>query len=365
MQRIGKKKSKGKKGNKTRGRRKPAADEAVLDKVPFERYRIIEDEPGIFTDYLLAIDSLRSEWSDLRTCVQDIWSRVAYEGLNSAVAGILSNISLGMLSKVETEFLADFPDHDSFEAIIKTITRGDPDKAQKMLPVSLAGPPRGREGSTKTNGASDVDIREQWMMYAYQDLLDFVTDFRKTWSGKPTKAMAKTLHWDPTLDLEQASKEGRLVWRRAYTINWLYDLVNVFSIPVLQARNLRGQQIDNQSVDWSIHGPWHLHRRLYGLIEFAGEITGLEMQRPGLDVKPKIRPHMVFQLQCIVDSFCVARGWRHYGSLGNELILPAENFRPRRDIDLFMDRENERPGKGLGTAVKLQISSQKGRHDSG
>lgn len=55
-----------------------------------------------------------------------------------------------------------------------------------------------------------------------KDLLDFTNDFQKTRSGKPTKRMqAEIRNWDPEFDVQQASKEERIKWRRSYTINWL------------------------------------------------------------------------------------------------------------------------------------------------
>ena len=57
----------------------------------------------------------------------------------------------------------------------------------------------------------------------------FVNDFRKTRSGKPTKRLlAQVRDWDPNLDLQNATKEQKIRWRRGYTIGFLYDLVNVF-----------------------------------------------------------------------------------------------------------------------------------------
>lgn len=67
-----------------------------------------------------------------------------------------------------------------------------------------------------------IDIKERFSIHAYQDLLDFVTDFQKTRSGKPTKRMlAEIRDWDPQFNVQRASKEERIRWRRSYTINWL------------------------------------------------------------------------------------------------------------------------------------------------
>jgi hypothetical protein len=60
-----------------------------------------------------------------------------------------------------------------------------------------------------------VDTKEQFLIHAYQDLVDFVTDFQKTRSGKPTKRLlAEIRNWDPQFNVQQASKEERISWRR-------------------------------------------------------------------------------------------------------------------------------------------------------
>lgn len=81
------------------------------------------------------------------------------------------------------------------------------------------------------------------MAHAYEDLLDFVVDFQHTRSGKPTKSMmAQIRDWDPKFNVRTATKEQRIKWRRSYTINWLYDLVNLFSSIVVQRITLKGEK---------------------------------------------------------------------------------------------------------------------------
>lgn len=64
--------------------------------------------------------------------------------------------------------------------------------------------------------------------------------------------MLKSLQsWDPEFDLQKATKEQRLSWRRAFAINWLSDLVNARSSVVVERRALEKQNIDLESVDWS------------------------------------------------------------------------------------------------------------------
>ncbi|KAK4125982.1 hypothetical protein N657DRAFT_670132 [Parathielavia appendiculata] len=85
-----------------------------------------------------------------------------------------------------------------------------------------------------------------------------------------------------------------------------------------------------------------MHRRLYGLNEIANFVTSLVMQKQGTDIRKRILPHHIFQLQCIVNSLGVYRGWTISSFKGHKVILPPWSFRPRRDVDLFLDRKNER-----------------------
>jgi hypothetical protein len=80
------------------------------------------------------------------------------------------------------------------------------------------------------------------------------------------------------VDFGRMKKADRVQWRRLFTINWLYDLVNLFSAPVIQRRN-RGaaEDIDLASVDWSAVGrdTFNDRRPLHGLHDLASAITSL------------------------------------------------------------------------------------------
>ncbi|KKP04156.1 hypothetical protein THAR02_03748 [Trichoderma harzianum] len=351
----GKKKKGGKRAKKGKQTAKPAPQ--TLDQVPLESYRIIEAADGIVTDYLLAIYSLFEETLDLRSYMSGVWREVAYEGLNSAVAGTLAHLATAMVKRTEAAIMIEFPGHESYETVMQTMTRGNIEKAQGNFTMALYRT-SDADGATEMMEEAKMDVKEQFLIYAYQDLVDFVTDFQATRSGKPTKRMlAEIDKWNPTLDLQRATKEQRHRWRRSYTINWLYDLVNVYSSIVVQRNTMKGEHHVYEKVDWAADGKWSEHVRLFGINEFAGIVTSLAMQKPGTDIKKRINPSLVFQLQCIVDSLTVSRGWSLNSFRGHVLEPPMSGFRPRRDVDLFLDRENERFGKGFpqGSHVLKQL----------
>lgn len=272
----------------------------------------------------MAIIDLVKEWVGLRSYLQGIWREVAYGGLNTVVAGAVSKMAITMVIKTEAAIFVDFPGHDTYEVVLNTITRGNPEKAQDIFSVALQAMRPDRQQSQPIQStvvqSTVVDGKEQYLLYAYQHLCDFVTDFQKTRSGKPTRPiLAEIDNWDPYLDLQKATKEERIRWRRSYTINWHYDLVNVFS----SVKIASGDDEPWESVDWSVYGPWGAYRRIYGLTEFAAFITSLVMQKPGTDVRKRISPHHVFQLQCIVDSWTISKGWSQTATGGHDIGPPA------------------------------------------
>lgn len=333
----GKKNKKGKKAKQTT-KPSPAPEPSSAD-VPVESYRIINDKDGIVSEYLLAVHAAVREWIELRSHTQDIWWEVAYEGLNAAVAASVTSLAVTMVHQTCIAIFADFPGHESYDTIMQTITRRDPEKAQTTFGLHVYRY-SACEHETETIQLSYLDVKEHFWLHTYNDLLAFITDFQQNRTGKPTKAMQRQLNnWSPTYDLERATNDDRVSWRRSYTINWLYDLVNVYSSIVVQRNTMKGEMHVYEDVDWSNTGPWHHHRRLFGLNEFAGIITTLAMQKPGTDIRDKILPHHVFQLQCIVDSMTSSRGWTVSPLRGHVLEQPARKFFARRDVDRFLDRE--------------------------
>lgn len=154
-------------------------------------------------------------------------------------------------------------------------------------------------------------------------------------------------YWSPTYDLERATNDDEVSWRRSYTINWLHHLVKVYSSIVVQRNTMKGEIHVYEDVDWSKTGPRHHHRRPFGLNKFAGIITTLAMQKPGIDIRNKILSHHVFQLQCIVDSMTSSRGWTVSPLRGHVLEQPARKFFARRDVDRFLDREVQKDPLGV------------------
>lgn len=347
---------KAKRGKTAKGRR----DKSAADEVPIRSYRIIIDEKGAFTEYIIAVMSLVKEWTYLREFIQAGWEGAAYDNLHTVQVGCVSNMAIKMLQRSESALSIEFPELDSYEALMRATNF-------VVLQEKSTGCGTTRQASssedidTSDNGEEDRQIdwlREQFMFYTFVDLMSFLDDFQKTRSGKPTKRMLKQISdWDPNFDLQEASRSDRILWRRAYTINWLYDLVNLYSSPVMLKIRAQGNN-NNQAlddIDWSVSGPCGEQRRLFGLNEFASVITNLAMQKEGTNVCNKILPHQLFQLQLIVDSMAATRGWKTT-SRKHLLRDPPADFLPRRDIDQFLHANKEKSGRGfLEGASMLQF----------
>jgi hypothetical protein len=320
------------KGKKAKARKSGRADDQHLGDVPLESYRIIEDDE--VQHYYMAVFSLAMHWMEFRSLLQEFWRKVAYQGLNSAMVAALGNIAVAMVKQSEAVIFGDFPGYESLDMMILTLTGVGPEKAAKECRVTnnLNNVPGFFE-----RGGLPVDIREAFLINAYDDLVDFITDFQKTRSGKPTKRMLAQLKgWDPCFDLQKATTEERLKWRRSYTINWLYDLVNVVAAGALYGLAEDEKGLVLEDVDWGTNGPFRLDRRLFGLFDFAVEVTTLAMQKPGTTFSHKISPHLVFHLQCIVDAWTVSRGWAFSGLRGHVLGNPAPYGVLRHHLDMFL-----------------------------
>lgn len=153
---------KGKRGKKPKQKQQERdATESPISQVPLESYRIIEDEGGLVTEYLLAVYAVIGEWMQLRSFAQGLWREVAYEDLNSAIAASLTASAIALIKQTCLAVFADFSGHESHETIMQTITCGNPDKALRQFGMDLY---RISADGKKTEKVEIkyLDIREQF-----------------------------------------------------------------------------------------------------------------------------------------------------------------------------------------------------------
>ncbi|KAK3955911.1 hypothetical protein QBC32DRAFT_395147 [Pseudoneurospora amorphoporcata] len=310
--------------------------EDVFRKEPLESFGVTLGPDGVTTDYIMAVYDLFRGHFDLRAYLQDVWYEVAYDGLNIAVAGALSNAAIVVAQRSEDKLLAGFSDDKkSYHSVMSTMSSVFRFDAEA-------------EGTEANKGDAHLaDAKEMFLVHAYHDLLDFVTDYRKNGNGKPTKRMMKEVkHWNPDFDLRRATMEERLKWRRLYTIHWLYHLVGEFTSRLLVVAAVLHKKVPD-SIKAKEAQKEEQRQRLLGLDGFAALIKKLTYEDSDLKNRKQILPHHVFQLQCIVDSLAVTKGWTFDLLKGHVLIEPpdADKFRPMRDVNRFLlDIGDERAG---------------------
>lgn len=277
-----------------------AAQHPVSLKVPLDNYCIVDGPESLHINYDMASMSMLQEWGELRKHVQSSWLTTAYENTNIAVAGAISEMTIAMIKRTALAVFVEFPEgYDTFDAMCH----------------------RFRNGS-KLSHPLWSQLRELFSAPAFDDLLEFLVDFQKNRSGKPTKRMqARLSSWNPNFNIQEANTDERMEWRRLYTIDWLYDLVNVFSHIVIRENKVQVDPKAYETIQWSIKSQCSRPCRLFGTEPFAEIITTLAMQKPGSNIRSKILPHHVFQLQCIVDAFTASHGWSPC------MLNPAEQFR--------------------------------------
>ncbi|OBS27905.1 hypothetical protein FPOA_01846 [Fusarium poae] len=342
-------KGKGKKrGKVNKGKGKQPAREEVYQEISMESLRNIDGQDAMTINYVIAVHSAAQQWIELRHCVQSLWHQVAYQNLNTAVAAASSKVAVSMVQRTNAAIFADFTGNDSYLTIVNALARGDIDNAQGTFQVEISD---AVGGVVRTRTISDV--KEQFLYNTYLALKGFLDDFRINRTGKPTTKLKRTLAtWDPTVILANLSHDDRMTWRRIYIIKWLYDLVNVSSAIQLKKNRDSADPKSLQYVDWT----GDHERTIFGLNEFAVDITRMAMQERNFQVETLIQLHHVFQLQCIVDSFTVSRGWYiPMEETVHDVAEPAD-LQATRDIDVFLDRHEKFITRGYrGSIFKMNL----------
>ncbi|CAD0085687.1 unnamed protein product [Aureobasidium mustum] len=262
--------------------------------VPIKDY-CVTDGPDESKEYAVTVFMVFVEGKRLRELMENYWKSVVHSQLNIAVAGVMSNMAVALVKSTASAIFVESDSRggsgDSYIDLIMGFTSGEFDRADELV--------QARGG---------VSFRESFSLHIFNYLVEFVTDYQTNRTGKPTKRLQADLDkWDPICNLRELSPDERLHWRRLYILNWLYDLVNVFS-HIIRHENGVGRD-PPETITWSLKGPYRRDARLFGLEDFASSVTTWAMQKPGTKFQRKILLHHVFQLHCIADSFTTSCGW--------------------------------------------------------
>ncbi len=249
--------------------------------------------------------------------MRDIWRQVGLGELHCAVAGALSNVAVGIMRSLQYELAMDYPACTHFREIINQLVRdGNYTVIGATTPSNTTAKSKEASQQVALNPKGDTGaIEESLLLTTHNDLVSFITDYRKKRNGKPSSIYAK-MNWNPnfrdtqfTLATEMTPQNIRK-WKAEYTVSWLYDLVNTYAIARLSKDKSHMQ--NPEKLDWNIgesgESEW-TNRPLWGPMDFARDLTVLAMQKPGSPIQSELKPHHILQLQIAVDSMFCAKRW--------------------------------------------------------
>lgn len=258
-----------------------------------DSYEIVDDTDGANMDYLLEARHVTLLMVNLRHHCESLWVS-AYEGQAMGIlASSACNMAVAMLKRESTSITINYQSRDSYDRILSShlVHSGEV------------------KNTYKGNSAPSLETmlphlktttKEAYLVFAWEALCEFVTDFQASRSGCPTPSMKRDLDdFHICLDVPAAKMKDRLVWRRRYAINWLYDLVCV-------AQSRRPGFLDEEMI-----GP-NLNYRMklpLGFDTFAKQVAELAALPNGVDFRSRILPQHVLQMQLYLDAFTIRRGW--------------------------------------------------------
>lgn len=226
-------------------------------------------------------------------------------------------MAIGMMRSLQYELAMDYPACTHFREIINQLVRnGNYEVIGATAPSSSAAKSKVASKQVALNAKGDKGaIEESLLLTTHNDLVSFITDYRKKRNGKPSSTFAD-MSWNPnfrdtqfTLATEMTPQNIRK-WKADYTISWLYDLVNTYAMRRLVQD--KSQMQNPEKLDWNLErvgkSEW-TKRPLWGPMDFARDLTFLAMQKPGSPIESELKPHHVLQLQIAVDSMFCAKRW--------------------------------------------------------
>lgn len=308
------------------GRRKRKSRRVAAE--PLDNYKVKSETEAYFAVRMFLRDVLNLRKSvshalpqiisDEHRYMRDIWRQVGLGQLHCAIAGALSNVAVGMITSLQYELSMDYPDCKHYRQIINQLVRNDNYQA-----IGAAVPTKTGISKVKANSmeialsrkGDMVAIEEALLLTTHNDLVAFITDFRKNRTRKPTSMYSKT-NWNPnfrdthfTLAAEMTPQNVRK-WKSDYIISWLYDFVNTYAAMRLRKSNPREKNLEK--LDWKFEDPTNCewtNRPLWGPVDFAYDVTVLAMQKPGAPLEEELKPHHILQLQIAGDSMFCAKRW--------------------------------------------------------
>ncbi|KAI5291449.1 hypothetical protein KEM54_004629 [Ascosphaera aggregata] len=283
----------------------------------------IPPEFEIQTDYHIAYICLVQQANEIRAALRDTWLLVALGQVPLAAAALLTHIGIATISYHEGVLNKVIGVGMSVYSVL--MTSATLDKEAPMAEQFIS--PSGQSYST----------RDIFLLDTYNNLLDFLVDYRVNKNGKPTDQLRARFvePWDPDPDLRTMNDEQRHAWLRTYTMKWLYDFMNFYVVGFREYFNevRDGTMSDSDLLRCNIDGHATEKRRLMGLNELAYELGNIILDR-SKPPKSRLLFGQVFQVQCLIDAFLVTRGWQFNTTSGQE-FKASTKYDPLKDIESF------------------------------
>lgn len=338
---------------KQRKRAKKANKKKKHREVNVEDYKILDDGMDkLQAEYVLAATNISEQVIDLRLQVQKLWADVAYQSTWPLCAAGASFQAAEIVKQAQVAIFHNFPDDDSYIKLVREYTGGGIEKLPERTTIR----------ASAENDGGDVDVpyelrehivsrehmKELLMLNTYHDLIEFVRDYNQAPVGEPTEALnVRLIKWEFDTDVAKLSPKNLKAWRRLYTIKWLYTLLKSFyeHDKLVQERALilsNGDQAPSATRKTSF----------FLMNDFVADLINLISQGIGV-AEEKISFHLLFQLQCMVDSFTVSRGWRVRIS-SNVMQDPAYSLADSttaKYIEQLLCSGNEAEPRGVVSAV--------------
>ncbi|KAH8179341.1 hypothetical protein LIA77_00860 [Sarocladium implicatum] len=121
---------------------------------------------------------------------------------------------------------------------------------------------------------------------------------------------------------------------------------------------------DDASANWFTGDLEGEPESILGINDFAKFITTLALQNPGAPLQSEILPRHVFELQILVDSFVVSKGWR-ISAFGRHMVRrTVANRSPTQDLKDFLYKEPTGAFRGLVALSNMSESTLTGKLNS-
>lgn len=318
-----------------------------------DKYRLLDDAMDkIQAEYVKAATNITEQAIDLRLRVQKIWGDVAYLSAWSLSAAGASAQAAAIVKKAQDVVFYSFPDDDAYIKLIQAYTGGGIDKLPEDTTIRLSVENYEEnpfDYELQEYSVPHEHMKELLMLHTYNDLVEFSKDYKQAPVGKPTELLSKQFaKWEFDTDIAKLRPKKRKTWRRLYTIKWLYALLDSFYTYEKHVAHLEHER----AAEGGQPTPVTKKTSFFLMNDFVADLVKLVAQETEV-VKKGVSFHLLFQLQCMVDSFTISRGWE-VGFSSSVFYTPAPSLKhstTARNLEQFLCSGDGAAPRGIVSGV--------------